>query len=110
MAFLETAPTVEICFMHICTRHFCRLTPEEFSLVCKSFNERRENDHHSGWERARMLAAIVVQPHCKNKIQPEQLLQFPWDGKHEDEAPRMSKEEQLKRMEEIRKEWESELT
>ena len=31
------------------------------------------------WERMRMLATITVQPWCKKKLTPSQLLKFPWE-------------------------------
>lgn len=37
----------------------------------------------AGWERMRMLATITVQPWCKKKLTPSQLLKFPWEKKKE---------------------------
>lgn len=84
---------------------FCGLTPEQFAQTCEAWNEARENNRREGWERARMAAAIIVQPHCKKALKPTDIIHFPWDERHEERVPRMTKEEQLKRMEELRKEW-----
>ncbi len=32
-------------------------------------------------ERARTIAAIIIQPHVKKNITPKQLLPLPWDKK-----------------------------
>lgn len=39
----------------------------------------RVEGYRSCWERMRMLASIVIQPHVKKKITPKRLLPFPWD-------------------------------
>ncbi len=59
---------------------FCRLRPTEFAAVCKAYNDTRMALFHDGWERARTVAAITVQPHTKKKITPKRLLPLPWDN------------------------------
>ena len=52
----------------------------------------------------RLLATIVIQPHLSKgrKITPEKLLPFPWDQKtNKQKGPKMSAEQQRKRMEEL---------
>jgi len=58
---------------------FCRLTSGEFGEVCKAYHSERESESRAAWERTRMLAAITIQPHVKNRITPAQLLPFPWE-------------------------------
>ena len=58
---------------------FCRLEIREFRAVCKAFQEQREADVKNDWERMRLLATIVIQPHVKGKMKPEKLLPLPWD-------------------------------
>ena len=41
-----------------------------------------EGQNHEAWERARTIAAIIIQPHVKKRITPKQLLPLPWDKKH----------------------------
>jgi len=53
----------------------------------------------------RMLAAINIQPYAKKGLTPHGLLPFPWDDKKKTEhtkvAPAVSKEDALKRFEEV---------
>ena len=81
---------------------FCNLTPGQFGEVCKAYNEASEHDYRNGWEMARANAAICVQPHCRKTIRPTDVLRLPWDEEHSPQPIRMSKEEQLKRMEELK--------
>ena len=63
-----------------------------------------EGQNRDAWERARTIAAIVIQPHVKKKITPLQLLPLPWDKKKQNchsEAPKLTAEERLKRFEEV---------
>ncbi len=63
-----------------------------------------EGQNRDAWERARTIAAIVIQPHVKKKITPKQLLPLPWDKKKindQSEAPKLTAEEQQKRFEEV---------
>lgn len=84
---------------------FCGLTPEEFSEVCKAHTENVEADYRDAWERTRILAAIVIQPHIRRSITPAQLISLPWDIKRKPTAPLkpVSKEEDLKRFERLLK-------
>lgn len=52
----------------------------------------------------RMLAAITIQPYAKKGLTPYGLLPLPWDKKkteHTKAAPAVSKEDALKRFEEV---------
>lgn len=49
--------------------------------MCEAVNNRNKEKEQSEWERMRLLGAIMVQPYAKNKINPKDLLQFPWDEK-----------------------------
>ncbi|MCI1778783.1 MAG: hypothetical protein LKI53_02370 [Bacteroidales bacterium] len=53
----------------------------------------------------RLLACITIQPHInqkKGKLTPEKLLPFPWDkDKITEDPPKLTKEQQRKRMEEL---------
>lgn len=60
---------------------FKRMTPDDFIEACKAHSRAIGNAERSQWERARMIAAVTVQPHCKKKIDPQKLLPFPWDKK-----------------------------
>lgn len=62
---------------------FCKMDFEEFASVYKAYAEQRDTDFKDEWQRMRLLAAIVIQPHLAKgkKITPEKLLPFPWDKK-----------------------------
>ena len=87
---------------------FCALTPGQFGEVCKAYNEAGERDYRNGWEMTRVHAAICVQPYSKKALRSIDVLRLPWDEKRNPQAVRMSKEEQLKRMEVLRKKVEEE--
>ena len=77
---------------------FCRLSPEEFGVVCKAWHENQEALIRGDWERMRMHATITIQPHLKKKVTPRQVLPFPWEEcKKKAEAPKVSAEEARKR-------------
>ena len=83
---------------------FCRLDFEEFAAVWKAYAEQRDTNYKDEWQRMRLLATIVIQPHLAKgrKVTPEKLLPFPWDHeKAKKEAPMMSAAQQRKRMEEL---------
>lgn len=46
-----------------------------------SWAEREKHLQQAKWERMRMLATITIQPHCRKKVTPTQLLTFPWEKK-----------------------------
>lgn len=58
---------------------FCRLTPDEFSAIYKEYQAAEEARYKDEWERIRLLATIVIQPHVKNKLTPQKVLPFSWD-------------------------------
>lgn len=63
-----------------------------------------EGQNREAWERARTVAAIIIQPHVKKKITPKQLLPLPWDKKTKTdrgEASQLTAEEKKKRFEEL---------
>lgn len=72
----------------------------------KAYADQRDAAYRDRWERMRLLASIVIQPHlAKNaKITPERLLPFPWDKKKaaaEKKAKEYTPEQQRKRMAEL---------
>jgi hypothetical protein len=80
------------------------LSPDEFSAVCQSYNDKEEARLHDEWERMRLLATITIQPHVKNRLHAEKLLPLPWDGKpKKTDAPKVSKEEAKSRFEQLLK-------
>lgn len=55
------------------------MTPEEFSLARKFYIDRRKAESYERWNLMRTHASIVIQPHCKRKLTPQQLLPLPGD-------------------------------
>lgn len=85
---------------------FCDLTPDEFTHIYRAYSQEREAQYKDNWERMRMLAAITIQPYAKTHITPHGLLPFPWEKKKPEPtkaAPAVSKEDALKRFEEVLK-------
>ena len=82
-----------------------RLRPDEFEACWRAHADCEDEAERAAWERMRLLATIVVQPHCKSKLTAKKLLPLPWDNKTQvhNEAPKMSKEEHLARMETARR-------
>lgn len=54
---------------------------EEFTLANRAWQDLEEQRLRGEWERIRMAAAILIQPHIRRKITPEKLLPLPWDRK-----------------------------
>ena len=84
---------------------FCRCTFDEFESICKAWREMTESQYRDTWERARTLAAIIIQPHVKKKITPRQLLSLPWDKKLQNhprnDAPELTAEQRRRRFEDL---------
>lgn len=82
---------------------FCKLDYDEFGAVYNAYAARRDADFKDGWQRMRLAATLVIQPHLKKKITPERLLPFPWEKRQPrvSKGPRMTPEEQRRRMMEV---------
>lgn len=91
---------------------WCALSPAEFAATCRAYREEQEFATRDAWERMRLLAAVTIQPHVKNKLTPQKLFALPWDDprneergrrnkKDEEPPPPMSAEEQKKRFAEL---------
>lgn len=92
--------------IHLSYDDFCRLTPIEFEHIYKEYKDKQDADYKNEWERMRMFAAIVIQPHLKQKVTPKKLLPFPWESatkKRQGKAQQLTAAESLKRFEEIAK-------
>lgn len=76
---------------------------DEFAAVYNAYAARRDADFKDEWQRMRLAATLVIQPHLKQKITPERLLPFPWEvqQKRANNGPRMTPDEQRRRMMEV---------
>lgn len=82
---------------------FCRLTLEEFNAVSEAYNSKCETAFKNDWERDRMFTTIAIQPHVSKKLQPKEMLPFPWEEAKSKEAVILSPKERKERFEEILK-------
>lgn len=82
---------------------FCRLTLEEFNAVSEAYNSKCETAVKNDWERDRMFTTIAIQPHVSKKLQPKEMLPFPWEETKPKEAVILSPKERKERFEEILK-------
>lgn len=58
---------------------FEALTIDEFNAVCEAWADGENGRLRDGWERARIVATICVQPHLKTRVRASQVLPLPWD-------------------------------
>jgi hypothetical protein len=65
--------------MSMTPAEFYELTPREFSNKSVGYFERVERDFKTSWEQTRWLAAMVMTPHLKKALKPNDLATFPWE-------------------------------
>lgn len=76
---------------------FCQCSPDEFNAIFKAWDEGNRGE----WERARIVATLLLQPHCKSRLKPDKVIPLPWDAEaRKQKQPKLSKEERLRRIEE----------
>ena len=94
---------VALSCIHLSFDDFCRLTLTEFNETYKAYQSKQETEYRDEWQRTRMLAAIIIQPHCKKKVTPEKLLPFPWEKqeKKKTDQPQPTAEESRRRFEQL---------
>lgn len=84
---------------------WCRLDVDDFNSAAKAWSEMRDGGERGQWERMRILASIVIQPHVKGRMKPERLLPLPWDkkkcGKTMRQGAPLGKEAQKERLEKL---------
>ena len=83
---------------------FCRCSPLEFQAIAKAWKERTEQTVRQQWEQARMLCLCSLQPYTTRKMQPTDVMQFPWDGGQDDNEPQLTKAELMERFEKVKRE------
>ena len=88
-------------------REFEDLRPEEFAEVSKAWNDGQEARSREEWERMRMEATLLIQPHVKGKLTPQRLLPFPWEASdfRPHTAESLTLEERKQRAEEALRKW-----
>lgn len=83
---------------------FCRYTPAEFRAVADAFREAETQRERSGWERTRMQCVCMLQPYSSHKIDPQELMLFPWEDESDGQDKNLTTEEIRKRFEKAKKE------
>jgi len=80
------------------------MTPEEFENCYKQWRDLQDSYQQAEWERMRLQASIVIQPHLKRKLTAKQLLPLPWDKEraHQKDTPKLTAKERRKRMDALR--------
>lgn len=59
------------------------LTPAECDAVSAAYNDAREQEERSAWERARVVGYSSASPYFGKgkRMTPQKYLPFPWDNK-----------------------------
>lgn len=79
------------------------MTLEEFSKALDSYHEHQTALTRQDWERDRIIATILISPHLKKPLTPQELIPLPWDNetKHREPAPVLTKEQRQARINEL---------
>jgi hypothetical protein len=84
---------------------FCQCTPLEFQAVYQAWAEAEQRRERSAWERTRLLCTTMLQPYSKMRLDPQDVMEFAWDGDHsEDESGKLSAKEIRERFEKVKRE------
>lgn len=57
------------------------LTVAEFAVMYEAWAEREETARRTAWEQTRFLAHCMLMPYAKKRLQPEDVIRFPWEEK-----------------------------
>ena len=56
------------------------MTPRNFLNAQIGAGKLFELKEQGEWERARWMAAVIINPHTKRKIAPNDITKFPWES------------------------------
>lgn len=59
---------------------FSRLTPGRFALAYEEYLNTVSTAMKQSWNRTRFLAAVLLQPHSRKVLKPEDICRFEWEG------------------------------
>lgn len=65
---------------------FCRCTPSEFYAAHAAWQEARDGEARSQWERTRMQCLCMLQPYSKKRLRAQDVMQLPWDSRDKPRA------------------------
>lgn len=58
---------------------FCRCAPSEFYAAYEAWGEARERRERGEWERTRMQSLCMLQLYSKKRLEPGDVMRFPWE-------------------------------
>ena len=82
---------------------FCRCTPAEFRAVADAWRRAEERRERSGWERTRMQCLCMLQPYSRRRMEPRDVMRFPWDAE-ESQREKLTTKEIRERFERVKRE------
>lgn len=80
---------------------------DEFAAVYNAYAAQRDATFKDDWNRMRLLATFILQPHTRKgqKLTPEKLLPLPWDKERKlsrrSDKQQLTAAEQRRRMEDL---------
>jgi hypothetical protein len=73
------------------------MTIREILNAYRGYDDKRNKEYQGAWERTRWLGAVIASSMGTKKVQPTDLMKFPWESKKVDRT------DELKLLEERRK-------
>lgn len=83
---------------------FCRCTPAEFRAVADAWRETEERRERSEWYRMRMNCVLLLQPYSSGRIDPQELLLFPWEEAEGGQDEKLTTSEIWEKFEKVKRE------
>lgn len=81
--------------MNLTEVEFENVTPAYFNIRLTGLRRHQQQKEQAEWERARWVASMVMSPHLKNPIRPQQLVTFPWEKRTENVYEWIERNKQL---------------
>lgn len=66
--------------MRLAPSEFWEMTPRELWNMCDGYNAKLQREFRNRWEQVRWLGTILANTASKKKIQPIDMINFPWDS------------------------------
>ena len=71
--------------------------------MAEAWHKTREHAERSAWERTRMQCLCMLQPYSRHRLQPRDVMRFPWDSEG-DQEEKLTAKEIRERFERVKKE------
>lgn len=62
-----------------CFSEVLDFTLRELALMKEAREKVDYNKERGEWERSRWMAALIMQPHLKKRLSPQDICRFPWE-------------------------------